>query len=124
MIERSAYLLERREEAIQSGGPFDESLREEMIALMIAVAKEMAAAIFGPERRRRLHDELRDYRRALLEQDERPAARMTNAVMQSLEREDAPEEKPFLLTLCVASLQRALDSLYEGTEDAETQLDR
>ncbi len=84
---------------------------EETLPLM----REMADSIFSPERMRRLIEDLRKYRSDLFAAGDKSTAGQVLGAINYLEREDCPNENFFLLSLCWASLNAAIEAATAET---------
>lgn len=80
---------------------------------LIETAREMAPAIFTPERLDELVADLRGYRRELLAAGEKEAAMYAHAAYALVEQAEDPGESYLLIGICFASLRAMLMVLSE-----------
>jgi len=118
-------------EAVGRGDWADSGVLKAVGDALVEVARDMVPAIFTPERLGQLVDDLRDYRRELLEAGEREAGMWAHAASLMLEHEDSPPDNRLLIGVCFASLRAGMIALAEDarsraeheTETEEVQVD-
>ena len=113
-------LLDRLEPFQEQGlhaakqGHFDDPVLIGLLGdVMIDVSKEMAVALFTPERVARLVKVIKAYRRDLLAAKEGQAAMYAHGALLSLEHIQDPAENPMLVGICFASLRSLLVTVSE-----------
>lgn len=112
LLERLEAAEARAKAAVARGEWDDAEVLEELGRTMAEVAQEMAPAIFTPQRVEWLVDGLEDYRRRLLERQERDAANLARVARMRLELKHLdPAETPLLVGICFASLREAAIAL-------------
>jgi hypothetical protein len=109
--ERLRPLEARARQALAAGAQERADMAQAVGDVLVAVAQEMAPAVFTPERQQRLLADMREYRRRRDAAGEREAALYASTVVGQLEREEPPADIPFLLGICFASLREALAAL-------------
>lgn len=77
--------------------------------------REMAAAIFTPDRIRRLVADLKRYRSERFAAGDKETAMLATGAINYLEREDSPGENGFLLNLCFHSFGQAANTAPDET---------
>jgi hypothetical protein len=107
-VERTAHLQARARSA-----PGVE-LPQEAQEIMEAVLREMAAAVYTPERIRELVAELKAYRRDLKAAGEHEAAQQAESALMVTATGMDPEQSGFLFATCYATLRLALKTLAEA----------
>jgi SEC-C motif len=106
-----ALLNERAsQQGILSGTPSEESVRKSFEEVALRLMREMADSIFTPERIGQLVAALRKYRSELFAAGDKTAAGQVTGAIHYLEREDSPGQNSFLLRLCWASLNSAIET--------------
>jgi len=124
LVDRVQPCFAQIERGLKRGEAPDEATREKSAELLFQVAREMAQAIFTPERIRRLLADLRDYCRRLHQAGEREACAYAQAAVMALQRDQDPAENPLLLAICYTSLRSLLHAAAErGRADAENEAD-
>ncbi len=85
------------------------------------LTSEMSLAIFTPERLRRLVEELRDYRRSLMDAGEEEAARWAESALAVADSDVPPDDNLLLLSICFVSMRELLQAMSEVSisEEAE-----
>ena len=86
--------------------------------------REMAAAIFTPQRIEQLVSDLKAYRHELIARGEKDAAGLAHAALMMITNRDAdtmnPADEPLLLRICMASLREvALGVIERSREEGE-----
>lgn len=109
--ERLASIEERAMAAAEQEAWDDPNLQKDVGKVLFEVSKEMAPAIFAPERLHQLVVDLKAYRHELAEAGQKKFAMYAHVVSTSLEGVEAPAEEPFVIALCMASLRLRLISL-------------
>jgi hypothetical protein len=97
-------------EALARGEEPDRKAVGAMQRRVVELTREMAEAIFTPERTDELVADLKDYQRSLGEAGERQEAKWAYAALASVRADASPADKPFLSALCFASLRRAMEA--------------
>ncbi len=95
--------------------PSEESAHKLFNELVLPLMREMAVAIFTPQRIRQLIAALRNYRSGLFPAEDKTTAGQVMGAINYLEREDSPGENSFLVTLCWMSLDSALKEMTAGS---------
>jgi hypothetical protein len=102
--ERLDPLGAQARQAAEQGTLDDLDITEAVGKVLVDISKEMAPAVFTPERIERLMTDLKAYRRVLLEAGEGESAMYAHAATRMLEWEDPPAENRMLVAICFASL--------------------
>jgi hypothetical protein len=86
--------------------------------VLLPLLREMADSLFTPERIRQLVGDLRKYRNELFAKGDKTTAGQALGTINYLEREDSPGQNTFLITLCWASLNSAIQAITAETGHA------
>jgi hypothetical protein len=108
LLDRLQPFQERGLQAAKQGRFDDPALISALGDAMMDVSKEMAVALFTPERVAQCVQTLKAYRRDLLDAKESQAAMYAQGALLSLERSPDPDENPLLIGICFASLRSLL----------------
>jgi hypothetical protein len=84
--------------------PVTEKDSQAFFDALLPVFREMAQAVFTPERLQSLVSQLKQYRNQLFDSGERKPSSWAQGAILYLEREDQPGLNPFLIALCFQSL--------------------
>ncbi len=114
LAEWSQPTMERVGRLLEQGGEPDDAAIKEMQDVLLQVAREMAPAVFTPERLARYVAELRDYWRALHKAGDLDAAACACAAALQLEHEAHPGDNRLLIATCYASLHSLASLLAEA----------
>jgi hypothetical protein len=108
LLERFGSLVGQiRERAVRGEKPDPQTMgvaRGEMVEM----TREMAPAVFTPQRIDQLVADLKDYQQSLGQAGERQAALWAYGALASVRGEGSPADKPFLMALCFASLRAVI----------------
>jgi hypothetical protein len=113
VMERLEAMQASALDAVERGELDDPEVLQALSDALVETVKEMAPAIFTPERLDKLVADLRGYRRELLAAKEREAAMYAHAAYTLLEQVEDPGESFLLLGICYASLREMLIALSE-----------
>ena len=113
LVERLAPMTAQAERALAEGRTEDPASTDAVSKEVVEIAREIAAAVFTPERVAQLVEELRAYRRDLEAAQERQAAISAQGAIVWLEEAPSPEEVPVLIGICFASLRSLLVGFSE-----------
>jgi hypothetical protein len=119
LIERLGPTLVQFQEAARQEEQPDPKAVREMQGTVVEMSREMAAEVFTPQRIDQLANELKDYRRSLIEAGEREAAMWAYGALASLQSDTPPANIGILCGICFASLRSALVAADEPTEEDE-----
>jgi hypothetical protein len=112
--ERLGPLVGQVREAVARGEEPDPETVAAMQEGMVEMTREMAPAVFTPERIDQLVTDLKDYQRSLGQAGEREEAAWAYGALASVRADASPADKPFLLALCFASLRGAMQAAVDG----------
>jgi SEC-C motif len=101
------------------GAASQESVRRIIEEVALPLMREMAEAIFTPDRIRQLAVDLRQYRRERFAASDQAAVKHATGAINYLEWEDSPGQNTFLLTLCWVSLDSAIKATAPENSHAE-----
>ncbi len=119
LMERMKRVEDRAREATAHGDLDEKEIMNRAGQITAQVAREMAAAIFTPERIQALATDLKAYQRELLQKQDQEAVQLVDVVWLSLNHEGIdPAENLLLNAICFASLREMMDVL---SEKAQTQ---
>jgi hypothetical protein len=113
LLDRLEPFREQARQAADEGRSDDPVFVSVLSNVMMDVSKEMAVALFVPERVARLVQVIKAYRRDLLAAKERQAAMYAHGALLSLEHIQDPAENPLLVGICFASLRSLLVTVSE-----------
>jgi hypothetical protein len=121
LLDRLEPFQEQAQQAANEGR-FDDPVFVSVLGnVMMDVSKEMAVALFTPERVAQLVQVTKVYRRELLAAKETEAAMCAHGALLSLEHTQDPAENPLLIGICFASLRSLLvTSSEQGRARAES----
>ena len=111
LLDRFQPLKARALKAAERGNLHDAQLAKEMGNVMFGISKEMAVALFTPERVAQLEDVLKAYRNKLVQAKESDAVAHAHGALLALDHIRDPAQNPFLLSVCFVSLRAALQAL-------------
>jgi hypothetical protein len=124
--ERMAPLETLTQRATERGDSPDLDTIQAIQDKLVELIREMAEAIFVPERLAQLIADLKDYRYHLMDAGEKKAGLYAHLTLNRLEKEPLAEER-FLMALCFASLRATLKALAEQGQaviEAETEIQK
>ena len=117
LLERLRPVEGQAREAAARGTWAEPNVLDEMGRITAEVAREMASAVFTPQRIDQLKVDMKDYGRDLERRQEQEATRLARAARMLLEREGiAPDENPLLAGICFASLRARMIDLGEEAQ--------
>jgi hypothetical protein len=117
--ERFAPLIAQIREAALRGEQPDPETAGAMKEQMVKLTREMAGAVFTPERTDQLVGDLKDYQRSLGQAGEREEAAWAYGALASIRGDASPTDQPFLLAICFASLRRIMREAAERAGGAQ-----
>ena len=117
LLERLKPVEGQAREAAARGTWAEPNVLDETGRITAEVAREMASAVFTPQRIDQLKVDMKDYGRDLERRQEQEATRLARAARMLLEREGiAPDENPLLAGICFASLRARMIDLGEEAQ--------
>ncbi len=100
-------------QALERGESIDPAIFQAMQNKFLDLAQDMAADLLTPERLDQLAADLKEYRRRLIEAEEKRASLFLYMLLRELEGDVVPAEHPFFVGLCAASLQARMKAMAE-----------
>jgi uncharacterized protein YecA (UPF0149 family) len=104
--------------AVAQGEEPDPEAVRAMQVRVVEITRQMAEAVFTPERIDQLVGDLKGYQRSLDEAGEREEAGWAYGALASIRADASPADKPFLAALCFASLRGAVEAARAADAEA------